>query len=211
MKAVGRSVICLPRPLHFRSGRSAADGMPQQSGAAEWPVRRETCRAERIWSADGGLRRSARALRPWTCGHAGRRRREGPDRQGRSVLVEQNCSRCHAIGKEGNSTHPEAPPFRTLSSRYPIEDLAESLAEGIVSGHPDMPIFVFSPTMSRRSSSICKSIQDQPSPSADTRRAGLSVGGTLRPHQPIACGVDLARRKCSTSQLMNGATRLDQR
>ena len=31
------------------------------------------------------------------------------------------------------------------SARYPIEDLAESLAEGIVSGHPDMPIFVFSP------------------------------------------------------------------
>ena len=61
------------------------------------------------------------------------------------VLVRDNCSRCHAIGKEGNSPHPEAPPFRTLSSRYPIEDLAESLAEGIVSGHPDMPIFVFSP------------------------------------------------------------------
>lgn len=61
------------------------------------------------------------------------------------VLVRENCSRCHAIGKEGDSPHPEAPPFRTLSSRYPIEDLAESLAEGIVSGHPDMPIFVFGP------------------------------------------------------------------
>jgi hypothetical protein len=32
-----------------------------------------------------------------------------------------------------------------LSSRYPIKDLAESLAEGIVSGHPDMPVFAFSP------------------------------------------------------------------
>jgi cytochrome c len=61
------------------------------------------------------------------------------------VLVRTNCSRCHAVGKDGISPHPEAPPFRTLSSRYPIEDLAESLAEGIVSGHPDMPIFVFSP------------------------------------------------------------------
>jgi cytochrome c553 len=53
------------------------------------------------------------------------------------ALVKENCSRCHAIGKDGNSPHPEAPPFRTLSSRYPIEDLSESLAEGIVSGHPD--------------------------------------------------------------------------
>src|SRR5262245_9482971 len=61
------------------------------------------------------------------------------------VLVKENCSRCHAIGKDGDSPHKEAPPFRTLSSRYPIEDLSESLAEGIVSGHPDMPIFVFSP------------------------------------------------------------------
>ncbi len=61
------------------------------------------------------------------------------------VLLRDNCSRCHAIGKEGESPHPPAPPFRTLSSKYPIENLSESLAEGIVSGHPDMPIFVFSP------------------------------------------------------------------
>jgi mono/diheme cytochrome c family protein len=61
------------------------------------------------------------------------------------LLLRENCSRCHAIGKEGESLHPQAPPFRTLSSRYPIEDLSESLAEGIVSGHPDMPIFVFAP------------------------------------------------------------------
>jgi mono/diheme cytochrome c family protein len=61
------------------------------------------------------------------------------------VLVRENCSRCHAIGKEGDSPHKEAPPFRTLSKNYPIEDLSESLAEGIVSGHPDMPIFVFGP------------------------------------------------------------------
>jgi mono/diheme cytochrome c family protein len=32
-----------------------------------------------------------------------------------------------------------------LSRKYPIEDIAESLAEGIVSGHPDMPVFVFDP------------------------------------------------------------------
>lgn len=82
------------------------------------------------------------------------------------VLVEQHCSRCHAIGKEGDSTHPEAPPFRTLSSKYPIDDLAESLAEGIVSGHPDMPIFVFSPTDVEAIIEYLKSIQDQPSPPA---------------------------------------------
>jgi cytochrome c len=80
------------------------------------------------------------------------------------VLVDKNCSRCHAIGKEGDSPHPQAPPFRTLSSRYPIEDLAESLAEGIVSGHPDMPIFVFGPTDVQAIIDYLNSIQDQPSP-----------------------------------------------
>jgi cytochrome c len=61
------------------------------------------------------------------------------------VLVRKDCSRCHAVGLEGESPNPEAPPFRTLSNNYPIEDLAESLAEGIVSGHPEMPIFIFGP------------------------------------------------------------------
>jgi cytochrome c len=80
------------------------------------------------------------------------------------VLVKEHCSRCHAIGKEGNSPHPEAPPFRNLSSRYPIEDLSESLAEGIVSGHPDMPIFVFSAADVEAIIDYLNSIQEKPSP-----------------------------------------------
>ena len=80
------------------------------------------------------------------------------------VLVRENCSRCHAIGTEGDSPHPDAPPFRTLSSKYPVEDLAESLAEGIVSGHPDMPIFVFSPHDVAAIIEFLQSIQDQPAP-----------------------------------------------
>jgi mono/diheme cytochrome c family protein len=58
-------------------------------------------------------------------------------------LLTSNRSRCHAVGRTGNSTHPEAPPFRTLGQRYPIEVLAEALAEGLSSGHPDMPEFRF--------------------------------------------------------------------
>ncbi len=78
------------------------------------------------------------------------------------VLVKENCSRCHAIGTEGDSPHPEAPPFRTLSAKYPVADLAESLAEGIVSGHPDMPIFVFSPPDVAAIIDYLQSIQDSP-------------------------------------------------
>lgn len=60
-------------------------------------------------------------------------------------LVEENCSQCHAVTATDASLHPEAPAFRTLSQRYPIEMLAEALAEGISTGHPDMPEFVASP------------------------------------------------------------------
>jgi mono/diheme cytochrome c family protein len=65
-----------------------------------------------------------------------------PEKRG-EALVTLHCARCHAIGRTGASTHPEAPPFRTLARRYPIEDLEEALGEGMVSGHPDMPEFVF--------------------------------------------------------------------
>ena len=58
------------------------------------------------------------------------------------ALAEEKCARCHAIGPEGESTLPIAPAFRTLSERYPVDDLEEALAEGIVSGHPAMPEFV---------------------------------------------------------------------
>jgi cytochrome c len=53
-----------------------------------------------------------------------------------------NCAGCHAVGRVGNSPLAIAPPFRTLHRRYPVEDLAEALAEGITTGHPSMPEFV---------------------------------------------------------------------
>ena len=64
--------------------------------------------------------------------------------QGRAI-AENICSTCHAIGLEGPSPHRDAIPFRDLSKHYPIEDLAEPLAEGIMVGHPDMPVFAFEP------------------------------------------------------------------
>ena len=55
------------------------------------------------------------------------------------TLAKVDCAKCHAISKVGDSPLREAPPFRTLHQRYPIEDLAKSLAEGISTGHPAMP------------------------------------------------------------------------
>jgi cytochrome c len=58
-------------------------------------------------------------------------------------LLNKNCAPCHAVGRGGDSPRKEAPAFRTLGKRYPIESLEEALGEGIMSGHPDMPEFSF--------------------------------------------------------------------
>jgi mono/diheme cytochrome c family protein len=58
-------------------------------------------------------------------------------------LVEWNCAGCHAVGENGRSPLAAAPVFRTLGQRYPLTDLEEALAEGIVTGHPGMPQFAF--------------------------------------------------------------------
>lgn len=78
------------------------------------------------------------------------------------VLVRENCARCHAVSLVGVSPSAEAPPFRTLGRKYPIENLAESLAEGIVSGHPEMPIFVFKPHDVDAILAYLESIQEAP-------------------------------------------------
>jgi len=61
------------------------------------------------------------------------------------AIAERLCARCHAVERTGESPHKDAPPFRTLAAKWPLEDLEEALAEGIVTGHPDMPPFAFEP------------------------------------------------------------------
>ena len=58
-------------------------------------------------------------------------------------LVAKNCGSCHAVGRTGDSPRPDAPAFRVLGQRYPIDSLEESLGEGLMSGHPDMPEISF--------------------------------------------------------------------
>jgi cytochrome c len=56
-----------------------------------------------------------------------------------------NCARCHSVDRVTQSPLKIAPPFRTLHNRYPVETLAEALAEGIQTGHPTMPQFQLDP------------------------------------------------------------------
>ena len=78
-----------------------------------------------------------------------------------AALLAKNCARCHATGRAGASPHPQAPLFRTLSRKYPIEGLAEALAEGLSVGHPDMPEFVFEANEVRAILDYLQSIQER--------------------------------------------------
>ena len=68
-----------------------------------------------------------------------------PEQQRGKTFALNNCARCHAIDRVGQSPLKIAPPFRTLHKRYPIANLAEALAEGIQTGHPTMPEFQLDP------------------------------------------------------------------
>lgn len=59
------------------------------------------------------------------------------------VLAQTQCSGCHAVDRQGDSPLADAPPFRTLSQRYPVADLQEAFGEGLVTAHPTMPQFQF--------------------------------------------------------------------
>lgn len=62
------------------------------------------------------------------------------------MAVRSRCASCHAVELNDVSPNPDAPPLRDIGGRYPVENLEEALAEGIMVSHDqDMPTFVLSP------------------------------------------------------------------
>jgi len=92
-------------------------------------------------------------------------------------LALRNCVMCHAVGEKGDSPNAMAPRFRELHKRYPMEDLQEALAEGILTGHPAMPEFRFAPSEITDLVNYLKSIQ--------TRDEALDEQ-RLAPNRPLA-------------------------
>jgi cytochrome c len=78
--------------------------------------------------------------------------------QGRA-LAERMCAQCHAIGTSGSSPHRAAPAFRTLNRRVDLDSFADRLREGLISGHPDMPMFRFTREDARALTAYLRSIQ----------------------------------------------------
>ena len=58
-----------------------------------------------------------------------------------AMLVQQKCAGCHSVERTGDSPMAAAPPFRAMGVLYPVSDLQEAFAEGLVTAHPAMPAF----------------------------------------------------------------------
>jgi len=85
-----------------------------------------------------------------------------PDVNKGQALARAYCAGCHAVGPTGASPRRAAPAFRELHLRYPVEFLQESLAEGIMSGHPEMPEFHFFPGDIEDFVAYLKSLEQSP-------------------------------------------------
>lgn len=75
------------------------------------------------------------------------------------ALAEKMCARCHAVGRSGSSPLNAAPAFRTLDRRVDLDTFASRLREGLVGGHPDMPVFRFSREDARALTAYLRAIQ----------------------------------------------------
>jgi mono/diheme cytochrome c family protein len=67
---------------------------------------------------------------------------ETPQQRGEEI-AHGLCSRCHAIGREGDSPFPAAPRFRMLDNQTDLSKLSRRIREGLLTGHEDMPMFRF--------------------------------------------------------------------
>lgn len=84
---------------------------------------------------------------------------QSPAAQRGIVLARTYCANCHSIDKLSSSPLPIAPPLRDLHKLYPVERLEESLAEGLVTGHPSMPEFQFDPGQTSDFIAFLKSLE----------------------------------------------------
>jgi mono/diheme cytochrome c family protein len=79
-------------------------------------------------------------------------------------IAEAECASCHAVGRYGDSPNADAPPFRTVLSRYSAAVLEEELIAGIQVAHP-MPDFQFNPQGTDALIAYLQSIQEERAPS----------------------------------------------
>lgn len=68
-----------------------------------------------------------------------------PDPDGRLAngrrIAERDCGGCHATGpRPHRGASPDAPAFARLGSRFDMESVTRALSQGMLTGHPRMPL-----------------------------------------------------------------------
>lgn len=74
-------------------------------------------------------------------------------------LAQQLCAPCHAMGSAERSPNAIAPAFRHIEPRVDLGELVQRLQEGLVAGHPEMPVFKLTELESRALVAYLRSIQ----------------------------------------------------
>ena len=109
-------------------------------------------------SMSGQLRKAALALAVFVVATGVARAQGGLVDLGRD-LVQQLCATCHAIGSAERSPVPIAPAFRHIEPRVDLSEMSQRLQEGIIGGHPEMPVFKLTALEARAVVSYLRSIQ----------------------------------------------------
>jgi mono/diheme cytochrome c family protein len=74
-------------------------------------------------------------------------------------LALRLCAPCHAIGSAERSPLATAPAFRHIEPRVDLNEMTQRLQEGIVAGHPEMPVFKLTELEARALVAYLRSIQ----------------------------------------------------
>ena len=85
---------------------------------------------------------------------------QGPYEIGEQI-AQRLCGACHGLGRAERSPIPSAPAFRRLEPRVDLERMQERLQDGIIGGHPEMPIFVLRADEARALVAYMKMLRDQ--------------------------------------------------
>ena len=76
------------------------------------------------------------------------------------TLAQRLCASCHAIGRGERSPIPVAPAFRRIEPRVDLEQMIERLQDGLIAGHPEMPVFILKDDEARALVAYMKSLRD---------------------------------------------------
>lgn len=76
------------------------------------------------------------------------------------TLAQRLCASCHGLGRAERSPIPVAPAFRRIEPRVDLEQMVERLQDGLIAGHPEMPVFVLRDDEARALVAYMKSLRD---------------------------------------------------